>query len=305
MQSVALLVSHAYWPQETSVRTEPYAPHQVDRLAAALAGRGLALEPVYWETPGQDWGRFAAVLPLMAWGYPQAPDRFAACLAEVAAAGVPLLNDSRVIESNRDKGYLADLAAAGAPVPPTVTVPAATPEAITAAFDMLGTDEIVVKPRVGAGAWRQARIRRTAPLPPPGELPPGAALIQPFLPAVAEEGELSVLVFGGTVSHSLIKRPRPGDYRTQGHHGAREEAFEAPADALAAVDAVLAIADPARSLTYARVDLVRGRAGWLLMELELIEPFLYLPFDGADGHHGAALLADAVGSRLAGRQQPG
>jgi glutathione synthase/RimK-type ligase-like ATP-grasp enzyme len=299
VRPVAILVSHAYWPQETSRRTEPYAPHQMDRLRDALAARGLGLEPVYWEETGTDWTRYAAVMPLMAWGYPQAPGRFEACLAEIGAAGVPLVNPPGVIAANQDKGYLLDLAARGAPVPPTLALESCTPQAIAAAFDTLACDEIVVKPRVGAGAWRQARVVRGAPLPPSEDLPPGAALVQPFLPSVASEGELSVLVFGGVISHALIKRPKAGDYRTQGHHGAREEAIEAPADALDAARRVLAIADPGSELTYARVDLVRGPQGWLLMELELIEPFLYLPFDGADGARGAALLADALAGTVA------
>jgi hypothetical protein len=299
VRPVAILVSHAYWPQETSRRAEPYAPHQMDRLTDALAARGHALVPVFWEDTGTDWRQFAAVMPLMAWGYPQAPERFETCLDEIEAAGTLLVNGRGVIRANQDKGYLIDLAARGAPVPPTVALNQATPDAITAAFDALSCDEIVVKPRVGAGAWRQARLRRGEALPPAEDLPPGAALVQPFLPAVAQEGELSVLMFGGVVSHALIKRPKAGDYRTQGHHGAREEAITAPADALEAVRQVLAIADPQSGLAYARVDLVRGPDGWLLMELELIEPFLYLPYDGADGHRGAGLLAGAL-AQMAG-----
>ena len=65
-------------------------------------------------------------------------------------------------------------------------------------------------------------------------LPPAAALIQPFLPAVTEEGELSLLYFGGRFSHALIKRPKAGDYRTQGQHGAVETGIDAPQGALEA-----------------------------------------------------------------------
>jgi glutathione synthase/RimK-type ligase-like ATP-grasp enzyme len=298
MRTVGLMTTHAYWPQETSIRDQPYAPHQVDALNAALAQHGIRLEPVFWEDEGQDWGRFDAVSPLLSWGYPQSPARFDAALREVEAAGVLLLNDEATVRTNMDKGYLADLARRGAPVPPTLEWDLATPELIAAAFDRLGCEEIVVKPRIGAGAWRQARIRRGQAVPAREDLPPAGALVQPFLPAVASEGELSLLVFGGEVSHALIKRPKAGDYRTQGHHGATEMPVEPPDDAMAAAAAVLDIADPKRALLYARVDLVRGAGGWLLMELELIEPYLYLPFDGSDGAHGAKVFARALAARL-------
>ena len=299
MRDLGLLVTHAYWPHETSVRDEPFAPHQVARLTEALARHGLRLCPVFWEDAGEAWNRFVAVLPLMAWGYPQNPVRFAAALAEIEAAGVPLLNSLAVIAANRDKGYLVELSLAGAPVPATIAIDAATPEAIRAAMAELGCAEAVVKPRVGAGAWRQARVRVDSPLPPAEELPAGHALVQPFLPAVASEGEMSVLVFGGVASHALRKMPKPGDYRTQGHHGATETPAPLTDDLRQAVGQVLAMADPAGDLAYARVDFVRGPdGGWLLMELELIEPFLYLAQDGTDGVHGARLFAEAVAARL-------
>jgi hypothetical protein len=115
---------------------------------------------------------------------------------------------------------------------------------------------------------------------------------------VTEEGELSLLYFGGRFSHALIKRPKAGDYRTQGQHGAVETGMDAPEGSLEAAEAVLAKAD-GTPLTYARVDLVRGAGGqWLLMELELIEPWLYLALDCQDGKHGAKLFAQAVLERL-------
>lgn len=333
MTPIALLVTHAYWPGPDAQGRHEIVGRQIDQLTRACAARGMALEPAFWEDEGQDWARYRAVCPLMAWNYPRAPERFAACLAEVQAAGTPLLNSAGVIGRNLDKAYLGALAAAGAASVPTLYV-SPTEAAISAAFDALGANEIVVKPRVGAGAWRQARLKRTDPLPPADALPPGAALIQPFLPAIETEGEASLLFFGGRFSHALMKTPKPGDYRTQGHHGAREHAWSAPADARTAAERALAawantpaplpagelsaqpseggsaaIPPPAlrasspasgggrSALLYARVDLVRHESRWLVMELELIEPYLYLDFapdpEAAAGRFAAA-LADAL-----------
>lgn len=298
MKPIALLVTHDYYPSRPD-RAEPdYAHNQLMLLREAFAPSGVMIEPVFWQDDGTDWSRFSAVLPLLAWNYPQETDVFLARVAEIEASGACLLNDGDVIRANMDKGYLAELARRGAPVPPTLAVEVCSREVILASFDTLNADEIIIKPRIGAGAWRQARLKRGEPVPSADVLPPAAALIQPFLPAVTEEGELSLLYFGGRFSHALIKRPKAGDYRTQGQHGAVETGMDAPQGALEAAEAVLAKAD-GTPLTYARVDLVRGADGnWLLMELELIEPWLYLTLDRQDGKHGAKLFAQAVLERL-------
>ncbi|MEY3233965.1 MAG: hypothetical protein RL230_1236 [Pseudomonadota bacterium] len=298
MKPIALLVTHDYYPSRPD-RAEPdYAHNQLILLREAFKPSGVTIEPVFWQDEGTDWSQFSAVLPLLAWNYPQATDTFLKRLDEIEAAGTSLFNDGDVIRANMDKGYLAELARRGAPVPPTLAVEACSPEVILASFDTLHADEVIIKPRIGAGAWRQARLKRGEPVPSADVLPPAAALIQPFLPAVTEEGELSLLYFGGRFSHALIKRPKAGDYRTQGQHGAVETGIDAPQGTLEAAEAVLAKAD-GTPLTYARVDLVRGADGnWLLMELELIEPWLYLTLDRQDGKHGAKIFAQAVLDRL-------
>lgn len=298
MKSIAILVTHDYYPSRLDRSDPDYAQEQLTRLAAALLPHGINLEPVFWQDSGQDWSRFHAVLPLLAWNYPQQVDVFLARINEIEAAGALLLNSPTIVRANMDKGYLVKLSERGAPVPSTVNVDILTPDLIAGCFDRLGADEIIIKPRIGAGAWRQVRMKRNDTMPPPDLLPPGAALIQPFLPSVTNEGELSLLYFGGVFSHALIKKPKSGDYRTQGQFGALETGIAAPAGALTAAQAVLDQADGA-PFTYARVDLVRGPDGdWLLMELELIEPWLYLAHDGHDGRHGARLLAEAIAARL-------
>jgi glutathione synthase/RimK-type ligase-like ATP-grasp enzyme len=294
MKHIALLVTHDYYPSRPD-RDEPdYAAFQLDVLATALLPHGLNIEPVFWQDDGTDWSRYCVVLPLLAWNYPQQALLFLQRIEEIEAAGVTLLNRADVIVANMDKSYLAALARAGAPVPATLDLEILTPALIASSFDLLDCEEIIIKPRIGAGAWRQVRLERGQAIPAADILPPQAALIQPFLPAVTKEGELSLLYFGGVFSHALIKTPKAGDYRTQGQYGAVERAIEPPREARAAAQIILSKALGA-PFTYARVDLVRGHGdGWLLMELELIEPWLYLDHDGDEGRRGAALLAKAI-----------
>jgi hypothetical protein len=242
-------------------------------LRAACAARRIALCEAVWDDPALRPEEFDAFVIGTTWDYQEKAPAFLAAL-EAISARRPLFNPLPLVRWNLDKTYLRDLAARGVPAVPTLWEARADPGTIAAAFDALETDDLVVKPVVGASAWRQCRVRRGDPLPPPGELPPAAAMIQPFLPGAAEEGEYAYVFFGGELSHCALKVPAPGDYRVQSMFGGRERAHApSPEDAARARGVLAAAGDPP---LYARVDLVRGPDGGLvLMELELVEPYLY------------------------------
>jgi glutathione synthase/RimK-type ligase-like ATP-grasp enzyme len=169
------------------------------------------------------------------------------------------------------------LSEAGAPIVPTRFAERLSPEHMAEAAQAFGTDRLIAKPRISAGAWRTIRWS-------PGESldqgPTGAAMIQPYLPAIEHEGEVSLIYFQGTFSHAIRKVPQPGDFRVQPEYQGIITAHQPQADERAAAEAALAaVQEP---LLYARVDLVRDLAGQpVLMELELVEPDLYLRYDPA------------------------
>jgi hypothetical protein len=107
-------------------------------------------------------------------------------------------------------------------------------------------------------------------------------MIQPYVPNIAEEGEYSFFYFAGAFSHSIVKRPAKGDFRVQEQYGGREEAVTAPDGALILAQRTLAATAKITKfgpLAYARVDILRdGNGVFRLMELELIEPSLFLRF---------------------------
>jgi glutathione synthase/RimK-type ligase-like ATP-grasp enzyme len=123
-------------------------------------------------------------------------------------------------------------------------------------------------------------------------------MIQPYLPNIAEEGEYSLFYFGGVFSHAIIKRPAKGDFRVQEQYGGREEAAAAPDQALALAKrafATTAAITQTGTLAYARVDVLRDSDGiFRLMELELIEPSLFLRFAPDQGADFAKALLSAV-----------
>ena len=113
------------------------------------------------------------------------------------------------------------------------------------------------------------------------------------MPAIECEGEISLIWLGGEFSHAVEKRPRAGDFRTQPELGARIAPHRPADDELATAERILAAAD--EPLLYARVDLIRGLDGApVLMELELVEPDLYLEHDP----RGGGAFAEAVVSLI-------
>ncbi|ABI67271.1 conserved hypothetical protein [Maricaulis maris MCS10] len=246
---------------------------EIAALQPACAAIGLSLEPVIWDAADFDPSVFDAVVIGTCWDYMEKPEAFMAML-ERCSRETRLLNPLETVRWNSRKTYLKDLAARGAPMIPTVWADAANADTIKAAFDTLEADDVVVKPVLGAGAWRQARLRRDDALPTADKLPPSDCMIQPFLPAVAEEGEYAFLFFNRDFSHCARKIPAKGDYRVQSEYGGYEEVHTPSADELALARSVLDCIEG--DVLYARVDMLRGLDGKLaLIEIELIEPYLY------------------------------
>ncbi len=298
MKKIAILVTHSYYDEDSENVYKDMVRAQVTQLKSAMADLKIELIPAYWEDYGNDWRQFDLVLPLMAWDYPSRPERFLAAIEEIEKAGVKILNPLHILRDNMNKSYLSRLYEIGAKVPPTITIDGQNYEEIKASFERLNCDEIIVKPIIGAGAWRQARLKRNDKMPQLSDLPPDLALVQPFIPSVASNGELSMLFMGGELSHALMKTPKAGDYRTQPKYGALEINVTPPEEALDAAKSILQKYDPENQLLYARIDMVAHENDWLLMEMELIEPYLYGPYDGNGGKLSAANFAKAVSNTL-------
>jgi hypothetical protein len=266
---------------------------QVAALREACAQRGIDLVPQAWDDEALLAGAWSAFVVGTTWDYTARPAAFLAALSALAEVA-PLLNPLPVVRWNLEKAYLRELEGRGVPVVPTLWRARADARTVAEAHAHWGTDEIVVKPAVGAGAWRQVRLRRGQALPASALLPPGACLLQPYLASITTEGELSYHYLGGTFSHAVRKLPAHADYRIQSHFGGRNQVHAPTAEGLALGQRVLeAVPHP---LLHARADFVRGTDGRLaLIELELIEPYLY-PEQGPDlGPLFATALARALG----------
>ena len=263
-----------------------------DSQAAALTAAGIDVVARVWTAPGAE-ADVDLVVPLVAWGYHQHAAEWHELLDRLEASDVAVLNPVALLRWNSDKAYLAELADARISTVPTLAVDALDEAALRQARARFGCDDLVVKPPVSAGADGTFRLGL-------GDAVPAAVrgrrmLIQPFQHSIVTGGELSVMLFGGVPSHAVMKRAKPGDFRVQPHLGGREELAEAPPEALALAAAALAQAPTPAA--YARVDMVATDDGaWQIMELELIEPALWL--DQAPG--SAARFGNAI--RLAAEE---
>ena len=257
-----------------------------DAEADALRKRGVEVDAVAWTEAG-DLLAYDLVLPLVVWGYHLQYEEWLRFLDRIEAGQLPFTNPPKLLRWNSDKAYLKELRGKGIPTVETIEVESLDEGELAAAAAQLGNEELVVKPPVSASATGTHRIRMGDEIP--AEERGRRMMIQPFLPSIATEGEYAVILFDGVYSHTVVKRPKTGDFRVQPHLGGSTEPSEPPEGAVALAQAALAAA-PAEA-TYARVDIVRGRNGELLiMELELIEPALFLDV----APHGEEAFVDAV-----------
>ena len=208
----------------------------------------------------------------MAWGYHRHLEGWYADLDAGETTGARFANPVSVLRWKTDKRYLVDPDARGIPAMPTVDLPVLDSVSIEAARRALGVHEVVVKPPVSAGSDDSFRLRA-------GDAVPAAALgrrmlVQPLMTAILDQGEWSLFYLGGALAHSIVKRAKPGDFRVQPQFGGRVTTEDPPRAATTLAET--ALASVGSDLLYARVDLVADGGGFRIMELELIEPWLYL-----------------------------
>ncbi len=262
-----------------------YAAPNVDDedalLTRYLRQQGHTVEPRIWSNPTVEWSRYDAVLLKSPWDYFDRVEEFYHWLDELERAGVRLLNPAAVVRWNANKRYLLDMERAGIRIVPTRLLPRGEAVDAAALLEEMGQEQVVVKPAVSGGAKNTFILTRQETAVRQPQLTELVQhedfLAQPFQSRIQEEGEWSLLYFGGEYSHCVLKTPKSGDFRVQHYLGGGIAPREAPAHLRAAADRI--VREFAPGCLYARVDGLDQDGELLLMELELIEPFLYLASD--------------------------
>ena len=242
--------------------------------AAALRRRGLKVVGAPWNGPRTAFDGAAAVVLRSTWGYYRALTEFRAW-TEAMAASTQLFNPIGLVRWNLRKDYVGKLAVSGVRTPGTRIV-AREAAAIERVFDEEGWRHAVVKPATGGGGHSVELLSRDAVGDAVPRLAPGDVLVQEFLPEIAD-GELSMVYFDGVFSHAIRKRPPEGEFRSNSRYGPTRAA-ETPAGDVAEQGAATLRALPEMPL-YARVDGVVREGALIVIEVEVLEPALFMEFD--------------------------
>ncbi|PSJ81003.1 ATP-grasp domain-containing protein [Neisseria iguanae] len=256
--------------------TEP--PPDLIPLAHALRQRGIATQFAPW----QNEPRTPFVLPLCAWDYADQPAAFAAWTHAVLGNGQHFLNPPELMRWNMNKRYLTDLAAQGIHVIPTEFLPCdgrfseAHNQALQQILSAKQWPEAVVKPAIGQSGKGVCKIRIGESL--------GAEwadmnvsdglMVQPYVREIEQAGETSLVCFNGSFSHAVRRQPPQGEWRANSAYGVAILPANPPDFVVQAAETVLRTL-PQMPL-YARVDGTIIGDTFLLNELEVIEPALYL-----------------------------
>lgn len=248
----------------------------------AMRFHGWEVETVSWRDPSNDWNLFDAVYLCTAWDYPENPELFLEVLDRIEASSAHLTNSLPLVHWSLAKTYLRDLEERGGAIVPSIWFDEFDSAKIAGWFETLGADKIVIKPQIGANAQHAYVLEKPVSNELVSELEQSFAhrpfFVQTFMGNVQSEGEYSLFFFGGDYSHAILKTPNKGDFRSQEEHGAEIRSVDATPEQIAAAEKLLALVDP--QPTYVRTDFVRDENdNYLLMELELIEPSLYLRTD--------------------------
>jgi glutathione synthase/RimK-type ligase-like ATP-grasp enzyme len=265
-------------------------------LRAALTRRGVTVEARAWNGVAQDFDRFDLVLLRSNWDYHHAIEAFARWLDGLDRASVRVWNPPALVRWNLSKRYLLELAEAGVPIVPSVVLDGDAAARLPEVLAERRWTTAVVKPLVSASAHDTTLVRDGDADRVVRALATGAirtpALVQPFVEEIRANGEWSVVFVDGAVTHTVLKRPGPGEFRVQEYHGGSAEAR--PAHAAVLVAARRALAALPHAPLYARVDGVETHDGFRVMEVEVNEPGLFFTLAPAAGE----AMADAVRRRL-------
>jgi glutathione synthase/RimK-type ligase-like ATP-grasp enzyme len=253
-----------------------------------------------WDDPDAAWADFEACLIRTTWDYMDRREEYLAWARETARR-TRLFHPPEVVAWNTHKSYLRELEAAGTPLADSWWLERGAEPDLAAGFRERGWQRAMIKPLIGATARNTLRFGADEIAGAQRQLVAWLEhedmMVQEYLPAVETEGELSIILIGGQISHGVRKVPVAGDYRVQDDFGATDELWQPDPrtrmlarDIEAAARRILGV-----DLLYARIDFLRDGSGAVVLnELEAVEPALFFR------HHppAAEMLADALVARL-------
>ena len=260
--------------------------HDEHLLEQALKGRNLSYEWVEWKSE-VNWNKYQLAIVRTTWDYFENSQLFFDQLKKIEESSCKLINPYSMMKWNSHKTYLRELSEHGFATVPTFFSCKFSVEELDSALDKLEGDKFVFKPTIGAGAKDTFLLSKTDSMEELKVLEGREVMVQPFVEEIAN-GEYSLHFFAGEFSHAILKKPKPGDYRSQEEYGSHIDKVDPPSGMLATSQSILkSLEEPT---LYARVDFAVQQDKHLLMELELIEPSMYFRFD----ENSAPMMVDKL-----------
>jgi len=257
-------------------KKEPDLVYGDDLLAADLKLLGIKVAVCPWDDTDINWRQFDAVVLRSCWDYHSRAAEFTRWLNSSKSQKVNLLNTYDLVFWSLHKSYLLDLEAKGVNIVPTVYLKQGS-SVDSSTFKEKSWDQVVIKPAIGASGYRlfSGSVNDPKVLEKLEKLATNQdTLVQPLMPEVRQVGEYSSIFFNNTRSHTVLKKPKEGDFRSNYEHGATATVVEPSADVLNELEQILKQVTPMP--LYARVDYLISAGRPVLMELELVEPNLYM-----------------------------
>jgi hypothetical protein len=259
-------------------RDLPQLTSEDQLVCSYLQQCGVKTHAVIWDAPDVTWNTYDAVVVRSCWDYHLQPSAFSAWLTTLERLQAPLWNPAPLLRWNLHKSYLRDLQAQGVAIPPTCWLDRGSHADLGSLFADQGWEEAVIKPAISATAYQTWRTTRTQADYDQPDLAAGLQhadmLVQQFMDPVVKDGEWSFVFFRKQYSHAVLKKAKPGDFRVQDDFGGTVEVVSPGVELIEQAGQIInCIAGP---LLFARVDGIERDGQLVLMELELIEPFLFL-----------------------------
>lgn len=255
-------------------------PNEDELLLSYLHKKGIAAEIVVWDDEHVNWEGYDIVINKSTWDYFNKPEQFRAWLKEMQAREINLYNSPETILWNMDKSYLKDLEKAGIPVISTIWLDKDTLIDLPVVMSQLRARDIIIKPRISGASKNTYKVTAQNVLEVQEKfselIKNEDYMAQPFMPQIME-GEYSFIFFNGAFSHAVVKAPHKDDFRVQHYFGGSITPY-LPTDSIK--EQAQKVADAfASDCLYARVDGLLIEGVLHIIELEVIEPMLYLHFN--------------------------
>ena len=246
----------------------------------AFRKAGYEASPAVWNDSSVEWRQFGHIIIRCCWGYHRNVEEFYSWLDQLGVLGVTVHNAPEIVRWNSHKRYLLDLQSIGLPVPKTILVSRSDARPLQETLGSVSCDQVVIKPCYGAssqGVMKVVReeISEEAQAQYRKLLRSSDVLVQEFLPEIAQ-GETSAVFFNNQFSHAVVKVPKTGEFRTNYDLGVTVHAVRLSTQQKVTVERLYAQCE--QDVLYARLDFVETAKGIRLMELELIEPYLFFDF---------------------------